>query len=298
MWVYLNDRFVPREEAVVSVFDHGFLYGDGVFETLRASHGRVFQLAEHLARLERSAARLQLRLPVGIERLADLLRESLARNHLHDAYLRITVSRGAGEIGLDPALCATPTLVIIAKPFQPSPESFYADGVSVMIAQTTRNLPDALPPQVKSLNFLNNILAKMEATAVGAHEALMLNHRGDLTEGTTSNVFLVQNGRVRTPSTDCGILEGLTRGLVLHVASEMGIPADETQLRVEDLLRAEECFLTNTTQEVLPVTQVDGHLIGDGRPGPITRRLHAAFLAYRDQTLDMEPASGIEPPTC
>lgn len=287
VWIYLNDRFVPREEAVVSVFDHGFLYGDGVFETLRASRGRVFQLAEHLARLERSASHLHLTVPVSRERLADLVRESLARNHFQEAYLRITVSRGAGEIGLDPALCATPTLVIIAKPFQPYPESFYADGVSVMIAQTTRNLPDALPPQVKSLNFLNNILAKMEATAVGAHEALMLNHRGDLTEGTTSNVFVVQNGRVRTPSTDCGILEGLTRGLVLRLASDVGLPPNETRLRVEDLRRAEECFLTNTTQEVLPVTRVDGHLIGDGRPGPITRRLHAAFLAYRDQTLDM-----------
>jgi len=285
MWIYLNDRFVPREEAVVSVFDHGFLYGDGVFETLRAYRGRVFKLSDHLTRLERSAARLQLRLPVEIERLADLLRESLVRNQLRDAYLRITVSRGAGEIGLDPALCKRPTLVIIAKLFQPSPASFYADGVSVMIAQTRRNLPEALPPQIKSLNFLNNILAKMEATAAGVHESLMLNHRGDIAEGTVSNVFAVYHGRLQTPSAACGILEGVTRGVVLHVASEMGIPADETQLHVEDLLRAEECFLTNTTQEVLPVTRVDGHLISDGRPGPITRRIHAAFLAYRDRVL-------------
>jgi branched-chain amino acid aminotransferase len=285
MWVYLNDRFVPQEEAVVSVFDHGFLYGDGVYETLRAYRGRVFQLAEHLARLDRSASHLQLRLPVGPERLADLVRESLRRNQLQEAYLRITLSRGTGEIGLDPALCKSPTLVIIAKPFQPYPESIYADGVAVIIAKTRRNLPEALSPQVKSLNFLNNILAKMEAKTAGAHEALMLNHRGELTEGTTSNVFTVRGGRLLTPSVESGILDGITRGLVLQLAAELGIPSEETRLTVEDLTRAEECFLTNTTQEVLPVTQVDGWMIGNGRPGGITRRLHISFRACLDRLL-------------
>jgi branched-chain amino acid aminotransferase len=286
VWVYLNDKFVPQEEAVVSVFDHGFLYGDGVYETLRAYRGRVFQLAEHLARLERSASRIQLHLPVSLERLTDLVRESLSRNQLQEAYLRITVSRGAGEIGLDPALCKSPTLVILAKPFQPYPESLYADGVSVIVAKTRRNLPEALPPQVKSLNFLNNILAKMEAKAAGAHEALMLNHQGELTEGTTSNMFVVQRGRVRTPAVECGILNGITRGLVLQLASELGIPSEETRLTVDDLLRADECFLTNTTQEVLPVTRVNGTMIGNGRPGEITRRLHASFRACLDRLLD------------
>lgn len=286
MWVYLNDKFVPQEEAVVSVFDHGFLYGDGVYETLRAYRGRVFQLAEHLARLERSASRIQLHLPVSLERLTDLVRESLSRNQLQEAYLRITVSRGAGEIGLDPALCKSPTLVILAKPFQPYPESLYADGVSVIVAKTRRNLPEALPPQVKSLNFLNNILAKMEAKAAGAHEALMLNHQGELTEGTTSNLFVVQRGRVRTPAVECGILNGITRGLVLQLASELGLPSEETRLTVDDLLRADECFLTNTTQEVLPVTRVNGTMIGNGRPGEITRRLHASFRACLDRLLD------------
>ncbi len=285
MWVYCNDRFVPQEEAVVSVFDHGFLYGDGVYETLRAYRGRVFQLAEHLARLERSASRIQLHLPVSRERLSGLVREALSRNQLQEAYLRITVSRGAGEIGLDPALCKSPTLVIIAKPFQPYPESIYTEGVSVIVARTRRNLPEALPPQVKSLNFLNNILAKMEAAAAGAHEALMLNHRDELTEGTTSNVFAVQGGRLRTPSVECGLLEGITRGLVLQSASELGIPAEETRLTVADLMQAEECFLTNTTQEVLPVTRVDGRMIGDGRAGGVTRRLHASFRAGLDRFL-------------
>jgi len=285
MWVYLNDRFVPQEEAVVSVFDHGFLYGDGVYETLRAYRGRVFKLADHLARLERSASRIQLHLPAGPERLADLVRETLSRNLLQEAYLRITVSRGAGEIGLDPALCKAPTLVIIAKPFQPYPESIYAEGVAVILARTRRNLPEALPPQVKSLNFLNNILAKMEAKAAGAHEALMLNHRGDVTEGTTSNVFVVQEGRLRTPSVECGILDGITRELVLQLASELNIPSEEARLSIADLLRAEECFLTNTTQEVLPVTRVDGHVIGDGRPGVLTRRIHASFRACLERFL-------------
>ena len=285
MWVYLNDRFVPQEEAVVSVFDHGFLYGDGVYETLRAYRGRVFKLAEHLARLERSASRIHLHLPASPERLTDLVREALRRNQLSDSYLRITVSRGTGEIGLDPALCKAPTLVIIAKPFQPYPESIYAEGVAVILARTRRNLPEALPPQVKSLNFLNNILAKMEATAAGAHEALMLNHRGDVTEGTTSNVFVVQEGRLRTPSVECGILDGITRELVLQLASELNIPSEEARLSIADLLRAEECFLTNTTQEVLPVTRVDGHVIGDGRPGVLTRRIHASFRACLERFL-------------
>jgi len=286
MWVYLNDRFVPKEEAVVSVFDHGFLYGDGVFETLRAYRGRIFQLTEHLARMERSASAVGMALPVTRERLADLARESLTRNQLQEAYVRITVSRGPGEIGLDPALCKSPTLVVIAKPFEPYPESFYTDGVSVIIAQTRRNPPEALPPHVKSLNFLNNVLAKMEANAAGSHEALLLNYRGEVTEGTTSNVFVVQGQRLRTPAVECGLLAGITRGIVLQLAREGGIPVEERRLTVRDLTDAEECFLTNTTQEVLPVTRVDRRSIGDGRPGQITRRLHASFRAGLDRFLD------------
>jgi branched-chain amino acid aminotransferase len=286
MWIYLNDRFVPKDEAVVSVFDHGFLYGDGVFETMRTYHGKVFLLTDHMARLERSASTLGLSLPVSRERLADLVRETLTRNRLHEAYLRVTVSRGPGEIGLDPALCKTPTLVIVAKPFQPYPDSFYMQGVSVMIAKTRRNSPEAIPPHVKSLNYLNNLLAKMEATAAGAHEALLLNHHGEVTEGTTSNVFAVREGRLYTPAIDCGILAGLTRGVILLVARDLGIATEETRLTANDLYQADECFLTSTTQEVLPVTQVDGKMVGDGRPGELTRRLHASFRAGLDRFLD------------
>ena len=287
MWVYLNDKFVPQEEAVVSVFDHGFLYGDGVYETLRAYHGRVFQLVEHLARLERSGSRLMLRLPVAREQLADLVRESIRKNQLQEASLRVTVSRGPGEIGLDPALCKSPTLVIITRPFQPYPDSFYLQGVSVIVARTRRNLPEALPPHVKSLNFLNNILANMEAKATGAHEALMLNQQGEVTEGTTSNVFAVQDGRLRTPAVDSGILAGITRGVVLRIArDDLGVETEEARLTVHDLYAADECFLTSTTQEVMPVTKVDGRMVGKGRPGEMTRRLHDSFRTGLDRFLD------------
>jgi branched-chain amino acid aminotransferase len=286
MWVYLNDRFVPKEEAVISVFDHGFLYGDGVYETLRAYRGRVFCLAEHLARLERSASRIHLTLPVSLDRLGNLVQASLDQNQLKEAYLRVTISRGPGEIGLDPALCKRPTLVIIAMPFQPYPDSFYTHGVAAVVAKTRRNLPEALPPQVKSLNFLNNILAKIEATTAGAHEAFMLNQGGELTEGAASNVFVVQHGRLRTPAVGCGILDGITRSLVIQLAHDLNIPVEETRLTPDDLFHADECFLTNTTQEVLPVTQVDGRAIGNGRPGPLTRQLHASFRACLDRFLD------------
>jgi branched-chain amino acid aminotransferase len=276
MWIYLNDRFVPKEEAVVSVFDHGFLYGDGVYETLRAYGGRVLQLAEHVRRLERSASYIHLHLPLSPDRIADLIRKSLRQNGLEDAYIRITVSRGAGEIGLDPALCKTPTLVILAKPFEPYPASFYNDGVSITIVRTRRNLSEAIPPQVKSLNFLNNILAKIEASAAGAHEGVMLNHRDELTEGATSNLFLVCKGQLLTPSIDCGILDGITRRLVLQFADDLGIPVQETRLRAQDLYDSDECFLTNTTQEIMPVKQADGHLLRSV-PGEVTNRLRSLF---------------------
>ncbi len=284
-WIYLNDRFVPHEEAVVSVFDHGFLYGDGVFETLRASRGRILMLAEHLARLERSASRLHLKLPISLEQFADLIQASVDRNQLQEAYIRVTVSRGTGEIGLDPALCKTPTLVIIAKPFVPYPESLYSNGIAVAVVRTRRNLAQALPPEVKSLNFLNNILAKIDALAAGADEAIMLNYRGELTEGSTSNIFVVNAGQLRTPAMACGLLDGVTRGVVLELAKDLPIPSEETVLGTADLYAAEECFLTNTTQEVLPVTKVDGRMVGDGRPGPITARLRASYRARLERLL-------------
>ncbi len=277
MWIYLNDRFVDRKEAVVSVFDHGFLYGDGVYETLRAYGGRIFMLAQHLARLQRSAHLIGLELPIPEKDWPPLLTEAIQRNGLDEAYLRITVSRGEGDIGLDPALCRRPTVVILALPFEPYPAHLFQEGVPIAIVPVRRNLAAALSPQIKSLNFLNNILAKREAVKAGAFDGLMLNAEGDLTECTASNVFFVQAGRLCTPSVDCGILDGITREVVILLAREQRIPVEAGRYTSESLRQAEECFLTNTTMEIMPVREVDEKPIGSGRPGPVTLTLRNLF---------------------
>jgi branched-chain amino acid aminotransferase len=285
MWIFLNDRFVPREEARVSVFDHGFLYGDGIYETLRAYGGRIFMLQQHLTRLQRSAKLIGLEIPIAEKDWPNLLSDAIARNGLRDAYLRITVSRGTGEIGLDPGLCPKPTVVIIAKPFQAYPAHLFARGVSLVTTSVHRNLATALSPQIKSLNFLNNILAKQEATKAGAFDGVMLNAEGHLTECTTSNIFFVQHGRLCTPSVACGILDGITREVVLTLAKERGMPTEESAYMPEALRQAEECFLTNTTMELMPVRDVDQHLVGTGKPGPLTLALHEQFRASLDRFL-------------
>jgi branched-chain amino acid aminotransferase len=277
MWIFLNDRFVDRKEAVVSVFDHGFLYGDGVYETLRAYGGRIFMLPRHLARLERSAQLIGLAPPLAEKDWGPLLAEAMRRNGIADAYLRITISRGEGEIGLDPALCPRPTLVVIAKPYVPYPARLFEEGVDLAIVAVRRNLPAALPPEVKSLNFLNNILAKREAIAARAFEGLLLTARGELAEGTTSNLFFVRDGRLCTPAAEGDILGGITREVVLLLAREAGLPTEEGRYTPEALRAAEECFLTNTTMEIMPVARVDGAPVGAGRPGPLTRRLRDLF---------------------
>ncbi len=279
MWIFLNDRFVPREQARVSVFDHGFLYGDGVYETLRAYDGRIFMLPKHLARLARSARAIGLELPIPEKDWGPLLGEALRRNGLADAYLRITVSRGEGEIGLDPALCPRPTVVIIAKPLPVYPPAWFEQGVRLALVPVRRNLAAALPPQIKSLNCLNNILAKREAVRAGAFDGLMLNADGHLTECTTSNLFFIRADRLCTPALDCGILDGITREVVLLLAREAGLPVEEGCYRPEDLRQAEECFLTNTTMELMPVAEVDGKPVGAGRPGSLTLRLRSLFRA-------------------
>ena len=279
MWVYLNDRFVDQKEAVVSVFDHGFLYGDGVYETLRSYGGRFFMLQAHLARLQRSARLIGLELPIPLDEWPPLLRETLARNELRDAHLRITVSRGEGELGLDPALCRQPTLVIIARPLVRYPDRLYEEGVGLAIATVRRNLITALSPRIKSLNFLNNILAKQEAAKAGAFDALMLNAEGLLTESTTSNFFFVREGRIYTPSIDCGILDGITREVVLTLAKEAGIQTEEGRYPAETLARAEEAFLTNTSMEIMPVCSIDRQPVGSGRPGSWTLKLRDLFKA-------------------
>lgn len=288
MWIYLNDRFVSREEARISVFDHGFLYGDGVYETLRSYAGRFFLLAQHLKRLSRSADLIDLKIPLAEQDWAGVLEEALQRNGLArgataggaepaDGYVRITISRGEGELGLDPELCPRPTVVILTKPLSPPPGRLYEQGVGLKMVSVRRNSTAALPPQIKSLNFLNNILAKREATRAGAFDALMLNNEGAVTEATVSNIFFARGGRLHTPSLACGILAGVTRGVVIQLAAESGIAVEEGAFPPATVLEADECFITNTSMEIMPVSEVDGKKIGKGTPGPMTVQLREAF---------------------
>jgi branched-chain amino acid aminotransferase len=286
MWVYIDGEFVDRKEARVSVFDHGFLYGDGIYETLRAYDGRIFMLRKHLARLYRSADLIGLTLPVAPEHWPTLLRETMRRNALKDAYIRITVSRGEGEIGLDPELCLHPTVVIVTKPTLSYPAELFEHGVPIAVVAVRRNLSAALPPKIKSLNFLNNVLAKREARAAGAFEGLMLNAEGHLTECTTSNLFFVHDGQLFTPSLDCGILDGITREMVLLLAREQGIKTEEGRYSVDTLLASQECFLTNTSMELMPVRSVNGQPIGSGKPGPLLRELQRLYQANLPRFLE------------
>ena len=277
MLVYLNGRFVAREQAQVSVFDHGFLYGDGIYETMRAYGGKLFLLKKHLARLKHSADAISLKPPLPLDRIGDALNESVSINKLQEAYVRLHISRGPGELGLDPALCAAPTMVIVAKPFNEYPAACFERGISVAIVATRRNHPLALPPAIKGTNFLNNILAKIEAIKAHAYEGIMLNWEGYVAEGTISNICMVKKGVLYTPHLDTGILEGVTRDLVLRLAKRNKIPVREAMLLPKDLLSADESFITNTTMEIMPVTTVGRKKIGRGVPGPVTAALRKAY---------------------
>ena len=293
MWIYLNNQFVKDDEALISVFDHGFLYGDGVFETLRSYGPRLFMADEHLARLFRSAEAIGLTIPIPLKNWTDILYEAMARNGVgtdqHDAYLRITVSRGAGEIGLDPALCRTPTVVVMAKPLIVPAPHLYETGVRVIIASTKRNLSDALSPQIKTTNFLNNIQAKREALAAGVFDSILLNWEGHATESTVSNLFFVRKGCLHTPTLECGLLDGITRKLVLQLAKDCGLSVEEGHYTADHLHQADECFLTNTSMEIMPVTSIDNRPVGDGKPGSVTAQLRAHFLKMRGQCCDQHP---------
>ncbi|MDH4082424.1 MAG: aminotransferase class IV [Nitrospira sp.] len=281
---------MQEDDAVISVFDHGFLYGDGVYETIRSYGSRLFMRDQHLSRLFRSAEAIGLTIPIPLKEWADILHEAMARNTVgtdqQDAYLRITVSRGAGDIGLNPALCPSPTVVVMAKPLVPPAAALYASGVNIIVASTKRNLPSALPPQVKALSFLNNILAKREAIAANAFESILLNWEQHLTECTISNLFFVADGRLRTPALECGLLDGITRGIVIRLAGELHIRIEEGHFTVDQLYRADECFLTNTSMEIMPVSMVDTKRIARGKPGPVTSKLQARFLEARERFLE------------
>lgn len=277
--VYIDGRFYGKDEARVSVFDHGFLYGDGVFEGIRAYGGRVWKLDEHLLRLYESAKTLMLGIPLSLDGMREAVLETLRRNNLRDAYIRLVVSRGAGDLGLDPRRCPKPSVIIIADTISLFPEALYREGMKVVTVATRRNQNEALSPRIKSLNYLNSILAKLEANHLGYSEVLLMNSEGFITEGTGDNIFIVRKGLLLTPPNTSGILEGITRGVMLDIAREMGLPAYETNFTRHDLYTAEECFLTGTAAEAIPVVEVDGRTIGTGRPGSVTSALIAAFRA-------------------
>ena len=277
MWIFLNNKFVPEDQASISVFDHGFLYGDGVYETLRAYHGQFFLLERHLVRLCQSCELIGLDLPKQEKLWPALLEETLRRNKLTDAAVRITISRGQGGLGLDPSLCPRPTLVIMAKPFRPYPPSLKKEGVRLEIGEVRRNPISAQSPRIKSLSFLNNILAKQEALRMGGDDALMLNIEGEISECPTSNVFFVKDGKIKTPSVDCGILEGVTREVVIMLGKEQGLNFEEGRYGARELVEADECFITNTGMEIMPVSRIGEKRIGTGCPGPLTARLSQLF---------------------
>lgn len=282
MLAYVNGKFLSKDDARVSVFDHGFLYGDGIYETMRAYRGKIFFLGRHLGRLKQSADAISLALPLSLDKIGEALNEALTVNKLNEAYVRIQISRGDGEIGLDPALCPAPTMVILTRPFKDYPPELYANGVAVAVVKTRRNHPLALDPAIKGTNFLNNILAKIESIKAGAYEGIMLNWKGYVAEGTISNIFTVRKGVLQTPALETGILEGITRDLVLHLARMEKIATREMLMRPKELMKADECFITNTTVEIMPVTTIDGQPVGNGRPGPITERL---MKAYKNEVL-------------
>lgn len=277
--IYMNGRFVPEADARVSVFDHGFLYGDGVFEGIRAYRGRVFRLKEHIDRLFESAHSIMLPMPCNREEMTRAVVETVRANGLQDAYIRVVVTRGTGDLGLDPRKCRTCQVVIIADRISLYPEEFYTQGLKVITVATRRNVAGALDPKIKSLNYLNNILVKIEANQAGMMEALMLNGDGFVTEGSGDNIFIYRRGMLITPPPYLGILEGITRAVVLDLARGEGIPVREAPFTRHDVYTADECFLTGTAAEVIPVIEVDSRTVGTGRPGPVTRRLTELFRA-------------------
>jgi branched-chain amino acid aminotransferase len=281
MLIYMNGKLVPEDEARVSVFDHGLLYGDGVFEGIRVYEGNVFRLKEHIDRLFESAKTISLDIGMTPEQVELATVETVAANKHRDAYIRLVVTRGKGDLGIDPDKCPKPTFFIIVASIALYPQEMYETGIPVATASTRRIPMECLDPRIKSLNYLNNILAKIEARKAGVLEAVMLNHYGRVAECTADNLFIVKNGDLLTPQLTEGALPGVTRGTVLELAREMGMNTAETMLGLHDLYNAHECFLTGTGAEIMPVTAIDGRQIGNGKPGSSTNRLLARFRELR-----------------
>jgi branched-chain amino acid aminotransferase len=275
--VFVNGKLLEKEDAKISVYDHGLLYGDGVFEGMRSYGGKVFRLQRHLERLWNSAKAIWLEIPLNQAEMARAVNDTLAANNIKDGYIRLVVTRGVGTLGLDPNRCSQPQVIIITDKIELYPEDFYRNGLEIVTASTLRNHPAALNPRIKSLNYLNNILAKIEGLKAGCIEALMLNHKGEVAECTGDNVFLVRGGMLQTPPLDAGILEGITRDAVIELARSAGIEVREMSLTRHDVYIADECFLTGSAAEVIPVVKIDSRTIGSGQPGPVTRDLMQRF---------------------
>jgi branched-chain amino acid aminotransferase len=275
--VFINGTLYDKENAKISVYDHGLLYGDGVFEGIRAYGGKVFRLHEHLVRLWDSAKAIRLTIPMTIAEMEKAVYDTLAANDLKDAYIRLVVTRGAGSLGLDPNRTSDPQVIVITDKIVMYPAEYYENGLAIITASTIRNHPAALSPRINSLNYLNNIMAKIEGLQAGCVEALMLNHKGEIAECTGDNIFLVRGGDVLTPPIDAGILEGVTREAVIELARTDGLVVREIALTRHDVYIADECFLTGTAAEVIPVVKVDDRPIGDGKPGTVTRELIRKF---------------------
>jgi len=284
MKIYIDGRFVSDKEAKISVFDHGFLYGDGVFEGIRVYGGRIFKLREHIDRLYQSAKAILLTIPLSPKEMEDVTIKTVRQNKLRDAYIRLIVSRGEGDLGLDPRKCPKPSIICIAHKIALYPEGIYKKGLSLITLSTVRNIPQAVNAQIKSLNYLNNILAKIEATTAGVNDGVMLNEKGYVAECTGENIFIIEGKELSTPPCYVGTLKGITRGLVLELGENLGLKAGEKVFTRYDIYNASECFLTGTAAQIVPVVKIDGRKIGKGLPGPITKQLIERFkeLTHRE----------------
>jgi branched-chain amino acid aminotransferase len=275
--IYIDGKLYDKEDAKISVYDHGLLYGDGVFEGIRVYRGRIFECEAHLRRLFDSARAIRLAPPRTAEQLKAAMEETVRINNFSDCYIRLVITRGVGYLGLNPNRCPTPTVFIITDTIELYPPQMYDKGMSIITSSVVRTHPNSLSPRIKSLNYLNNILAKIEAADADVPEAVLLNQEGNVAECTGDNIFIVRMGKVQTPATADGILEGVTRHVMIELCQKLSIPCVEKSLQRHDLYIADECFLTGTAAEVVPVTRIDGRPIGAGTPGPITRRLMEAF---------------------
>jgi branched-chain amino acid aminotransferase len=277
MKIYIDGKYLEEKNAKISVFDHGLLYGDGIFEGIRAYNGRVFKLREHIDRLFASAHAILLNIPLSHEDMMVAVVKACRQNKIHDGYIRLVVTRGVGSLGLNPHRCKNPSVIIIADKIQLYPEEMYRRGLDLITVPTTRNLHSALNPAIKSLNYLNNVLAKIEAINGGCEEAVMLNSEGFVSECTGDNIFIVKRGQLLTPPLSAGALYGITREVVMELGKKAGLGVAEPNLTRYDLFNAEECFLTGTGAELIPVVKIDGRVIGAGKPGPVTKRLVSAY---------------------